>query len=182
MNFPMFPSEDAVPSPPSTSDVVAAVGRHLQGSRLVGVELDTKFRVAAVTVELASPIGDVDPADPRVQVLLHPVGRTAASLRVDVEGRWAPRTFALEQLPDVAAAFDGEELHGPVFGREPGADWGAVRALDGRAQVADGHLHRAIFEAEVPGDRAFGFFATFDTVEIRDEAQRQLDPHGLRAV
>lgn len=179
--LPLFPpGGPGGPAPVvATAEDLAAVQQLLDGAALLGLEVDTRYRVLAMTVE---PVAAGATGDARLQLLLHPVGRMAASLREAVREddgtvHGVVRTFAVEQLPDVVALLGGPPLAGPLFaGTEPtDAEWGPVRSLEGRAQVPDGHTHRLRIDVVgVDEPLAFGFFATFDAVEVRDAAGRDV--------
>lgn len=164
------------------------------GARLWGLELDTRYRVLAATVELAPEAGpwhlDVDQ---RIQVLCSPVStvlgalrRTTGSGEVDGSGGDAgegagaggglePVRFEVEQLVDVSATFGGCVLEPPVFGRpepRPGR-WGPVFGLQGRSSAPDGRRYTATFS--VADDEArLDLFVRFDDVEIRDADGNEL--------
>jgi hypothetical protein len=147
-----------------------ALERLLAGARLLGLELDTKFRVLAATVEPdegAHPLGDVD--DARLQVLAHPVSTFLGALQRQVDDRAHIETFETEQLSDVAAAFAGEPLQAPVLGRpepRPG-EWGPQFSIQGRSTAPDGRS-RTLTYAVSTGDAQLRVFARCDVIEVRD--------------
>jgi hypothetical protein len=149
-----------------------SVERLLSESRLVGMELDTRFRVLAATVEPApgtDPRGDVE--DPRVQLLAHPVSTFLGALQRDVDGQPRLETFETEQLADVASTFAGEPLQAPVLGRpepRPG-EWGPQFSIQGRSTAPDGRS-RTVTLAVSTGDAHLRIFARCDVVELRDAA------------
>jgi len=86
------------------------------------------------------------PADARVQLILGPVGRLAASLR---NGRWddahaAVEEFPLDRLLEVVMSFKGPPVYGWEFVDRPEADkfatWNDRLSLDWRAGP-DGMSH-----------------------------------------
>lgn len=129
----------------------SAFGAALNEARLLDVEVDPEFRRAVVTLATLALAegGEAPPDDPRVQFVLEPVGRIAASLR---HGHWddpqaLEEPFELEELSDVVAAFDGQPIYGweflDVADDEDFARWEDRLSLDweegdgGRAHTLD---------------------------------------------
>lgn len=144
--------------------------RDLLGSGPVwGAEIDTRFRVLALTVE-PSTEAHPDPAadERRLQVLLHPVSTVAASLVEHTPEGAVVRRFDETQLPDVVSAFDGAvTTTDPLPGRPVDLDAVAPRlSMRGQASVGDGvtdHLHLHL----VADDLSLDLWASFDEVEVR---------------
>jgi hypothetical protein len=156
----------------------------LDGAALLGLELDTRYRVLAATLE---PTRDRYPwgsggdsvvvVDRRVQLLLSPVSTILGSLRRRVatgEGeRTEVYTFTDEQLVDIAGALDGAPVIGPLFGRpepRPGS-WAPEWSLEGRSTAGDGITHTVTVSArsdDGAGELALDLFARFDEVLVRD--------------
>jgi hypothetical protein len=154
----------------------AALDPVLEGARWWGAELDTRYRVLALTFEPSSeryPWGEV--ADRRIQVLCHPVSTILASLRREVDGERALLEFTDEHLVDVVAALDGPVVTGPVFaGGEPRpGEWGPRFSLQGRSTAGDGTAARLRIEV-AHDDLALAIFARFDHVEVRSLAGEPL--------
>jgi hypothetical protein len=147
-----------------------ALERVLAGARLLGLELDPRYRVLAATVEPspeAHPRGTVE--DPRLQVLAHPVSTFLGALQRQVDDQARIETFETEQLPDVAAAFAGEPLQAPVLGRpepRPG-EWGPQLSIQGRSTAPDGRSRTVTFAVST-GDAHLRVFARCDVLEVRD--------------
>jgi hypothetical protein len=147
-----------------------ALERLLAGSPLLGLELDTKFRVLAATVEPPAdrhPRGDA--ADLRLQVLAHPVSTLLGALQRQVENQARIETFDTEQLSDVAAAFAGATLQAPVLGRpepRPG-EWGPQFSIQGRSTAPDGRSRTVTFAVST-GEAHLRVFARCDVLEVRD--------------
>lgn len=143
--------------------------RPLLSGRVWGAEIDTRFRVLALTVE---PAADDHPdpasADPRLQVLLYPVSAVAASLVEDVEDGPVVRQFEEGQLADVVAMFDGARPDGDPLPDGP-ADLDALAprlSMRGQATTGDGFRHHAHLHLE-SGDLALDLWASFDEVLVR---------------
>jgi hypothetical protein len=158
-------------SPPPDPD---ALERLLAGAALLGAEIDLRFRVLAITIEPAEgerhPLGD-DVEDPRLQLLCHPVSTLLGVLEREVEGQAHIETFETEQLTDVAAAFAGCALQGPVLGRpepRPG-QWGPQFSIQGRSTAPDGRLRTVTLEVATDEAR-LRLFARCDEIELRDPA------------
>lgn len=156
----------------------------LEEAHLAGVEVDPAARVAAVTVSvLWLPAEGPPPADDRIQIVLKPIGRVAASLR---HGRWDdPKAlvepFELRDLPKVFDRiggrpiygyefFDVPERKGNVFSRKHGfALWSDRLSLDWVAGESDGLSHTlALFQEGWEGkkERHFDLQLWFDDLEL----------------
>lgn len=142
----------------------------LDGSALLGIELDTRYRVLALTVEPAEE-RDAWPGrdDRRVQVLCFPVSTVLASLRRrDEDGRTAVLTFEESQLVEVVAALSDPVLRAPLLGQpepRPG-EWGPRYSLEGRSSAPDGT--RASLRLAVGDDELdLEVFARFDEVTLK---------------
>jgi hypothetical protein len=143
-----------------TPERVEALNVALNEATLVGVEIDAEQRLAAITLSvLALPPDGPAPRDSRVQLVLAPIGRVAASLR---HGRWddaeAPvEPFELDELRAVVERAGGCAIYGSEFFDVPEekdfARWSDRLSLDWRAGEADGSAHTlALFqEAGKPG-------------------------------
>jgi hypothetical protein len=150
------------------------LGDLLRSGAVWGAEVDLRFRVLALTVE---PPADVHPdptaADRRLQVVLHPVSRIAASLVEDTDDGVVVRRFDETQLPDVVAALGGSvTTTDPLPGSPPDLDALAPRlSMRGESSTGDGtreHLHLHL----VADDLSLDLWASFDEVDVRrpDEA------------
>src|SRR5260221_8868724 len=86
------------------------LGVALTEADLLGFELDPERRIAAATLRVPTlPDSGPPPQDRRVQLLLRPVGRVAASLR---NGRWDDPAaevvpFAIDDLLTTVQSFGG---------------------------------------------------------------------------
>jgi hypothetical protein len=134
-----------------------------------GAEIDTRYRVLALTVE-PDDAHHPDPstADRRLQVLLHPVSAVAASLVQQTDDGPALLRFDQEQLPDIVAALDGAIPEGPVLA-DRSVDLDALNerlSLRGQATVGDGTLHHLHLQMAT-GDLVFELWASFDEVVVR---------------
>ncbi|MBS3941194.1 MAG: hypothetical protein KG028_09580 [Actinobacteria bacterium] len=156
------------------------------GATLWGLELDPRYRVLAVTLELAPeahPAGEVP--DRRVQLLLHPVSTILASLRsLGPDGSRRLHTFGDGQLVEVTAAFGGAPLEAPLFGRpepRPG-EWGPQFSLEGRSTAPDG-VQQTVTVSAATEDLELDLFARFDVAECKDPAGQPLElpPPGPRS-
>src|SRR5262249_30187808 len=133
---------------------------------------DAKSRAAALTFAvLTLPPDDAPPPDDdRVQVLLGPVGRLAASLR---NGRSddsaAPvEEFALEQLLEVVMSFKGLAVYGWEFIDRPEADnftgWSDRLSLDWRSEPGGVTHSLDLFQAGY--DRHLDLRIWFDELSV----------------
>ena len=138
----------------------------LDGACLWGLELDTRYRVLAGTVEpLAEhhPYGDAP--DRRLQLLLFPCSIIRARLlRAGDDGKVIER-FEVGQLVDVVDRLDGAEMSGPVFDL-PEPDWGSEVSLRGESSAPDGRDHTFRVHLEGDGGRTLDLYATFDDVQV----------------
>lgn len=124
-----------------TEDQVTDLGIALNEAELVGVQFEPQQRVAAVTVSvLALPADNgPPPADARVQLLLHPIGRIAASLRHghadDPSAQVEP--FEVHRIGEAVASFDQQPISGWTFFDVPEnegfAGWANRLSLDWRS-------------------------------------------------
>jgi hypothetical protein len=169
------------PLQPRTLEELEAV---LDGAALLGLELDTRYRVLAATLEptperypWGSGVGGVEVVDRRVQLLASPVSTILGSLRRRVSTSDGPRTevytFADEQLVDVVAAFDGAPVSAPLFGQpepRPGS-WAPEWSLEGRSTAGDGvtrTLTVSVNHDDGAGELFLDLFVRFDEVQVRD--------------
>jgi hypothetical protein len=162
---------------------VADLDALLTSGPVWGAEIDTRFRVLALTVE-PDDAHHPDPSavDRRLQVLLHPVSAVAASLVQQTDEGPALMRFDQERLPDIVAALEGPVPDGPVLVERP-ADLDALNdrlSLRGQATVGDGtrhHLHLRLAAA----DLTFELWASFDELVVRgpDDAVGPPDVFGL---
>lgn len=154
------------------------LGLLLSRCRLVGAELDLRYRVFAVTVEPDAgdhPLGEME--DPRLQLLCHPVSTVLGALEREVDGATHLETFEAEQLPDVAAAFEGAPLQTPVLGRvepRPG-EWGPQYSIQGRSTAPNGRRRTVTLEV-VSFDARLRLFVRCDEVELRTPAGELVTP------
>lgn len=141
------------------------IDRVLDGAPCWGAELDTTYRVLALTVEPGPqrhPDGDVD--DRRLQLVLHPCSEVQARL---VHGGRAVEQFGVDQLVAVVDRLGGATLSAPVVGADAPPLTGDL-SLEGAAQpmVQDGRTHAALVRLEGE-ERVLTLRATFDDAELR---------------
>lgn len=163
---------------------LADLERVLDRAALLGLELDTRYRVLAATLEptpdrypWGSGVGGIEVVDRRVQLLVSPVSTILGSLRRQVTADEGTRTevytFTDDQLVDVASAFDGAAVAGPVFDRpepRPGS-WAPEWSLEGRSTAGDGVAHTltlSVRHDDGAGELALDVFARFDEVQVKD--------------
>jgi hypothetical protein len=193
--------EGWVTDDPAAPSSLAELDAVLDGAALLGLELDTRYRVLAATLEPTAGrypwrrgAGGVEIVDRRVQVLVSPVSTILGSLRRRVPTEDGERTevytFSDEQLVDVVSAFDGAPVEGPLFGRpepRPGS-WAPEWSLQGRSSAGDGvanTLTVSVRYDDGAGELALDLFARFDEVQVKDPFGNDLfgaeppDPLGL---
>lgn len=148
----------------------ATIGIALNEATLLGAEVSRDRRTAAITLAVLSlpPDGGRPPADPRVSLVLSPVGRAVASLR---EARWDDTTaaavpFPLEALLRTIQSFGGLPVYGWDFiDVETGFDqWSGRLSLDERLGN-DGHAHSITLFQE-GGDRILDLRIWFDDLRV----------------
>lgn len=104
--------------PPTLDELKMELNVAFNEATLLGAEVDAERRVAAVTLDvLTLPSEGPPPEDSRVQLILHPVGRVAASWRM---GSWDDPNaevvpFPLERLLEVVQSFGGQPIYGWEF-------------------------------------------------------------------
>lgn len=142
-----------------------ALDKGLDGACLWGLELDTRYRVLAGTVEPKAarhPYGDAP--DRRLQLLLFPCSVIRARLVRENDGPQAIERFEVGQLVDVVEALEGATISGPMFDRsEP--DWGSEVSLRGESSAPDGRAHNIRIRME-HDHRILDLYATFDDVQV----------------
>jgi hypothetical protein len=166
---------------PQNDDTQQRLDVVLNEASVLGIELDTAARRVAVTfARLALP----EPADRRLQLVLAPVGRVAASLR---NGDWNDATaevvpFAPEQLLEITRSFGGQPVYGWEFfdaHEEDFATWSHRLSLDWRGD-GDGMAHTLTLFQEGHG-RHLDVRIWFDDVEVRDAAGEAMSIDDLHA-
>lgn len=151
----------------------------LDGATCWGAELDTTYRVLAVTVEpLPEQHPDGDVADRRLQLVLHPCSEVAARL---VHDQTTIEQFTVDQLVHVVDRLDGPTLSAPVVTADPPPLVGEV-SLEGAAQpmVRDGRTHAALFELDGE-DRHLTLRVTYDEAELRRPDGSTVAPPAAQA-
>lgn len=151
-----------------------ALDRVLVGATCWGAELDTRYRVLAVTVEpdpAAHPDGAVD--DGRLQLVLHPCSHVQA--RLLHRGSTVER-FDVGQLVHVVDRLDGPTITGPVV-TGGGPPLAGELSLEGRADVTDGQAHTARLTL-TGADRELTLRVTFDEAELRRPDGSVVDLRG----
>lgn len=137
----------------------------LDGAACWGAELDTTYRVLAVTVEPEPDRhSDGTVEDPRLQLVLHPCSEVAARL---VHAGRAIEQFSVEQLVTVVDRFDGARLSAPVLAADPPPLTGEL-SFEGAARVTvtDGRMHAARFVLAAH-ERELTLRVTYDEAELR---------------
>lgn len=157
-----------------TEEQRAGLGVALNEATLLGVELDPSRRIAGATFwVLTLPESGPEPEDCRAQILFHPVGRIAASLR---NGRWDDPDaevvpFGVEELLSTVQSFGGLPIYGWEYidlHEKRLEQWGDRLSLDWRSGN-DGVSHSiALFQDS--GDRILDLCIWFDELQIRDPA------------
>jgi hypothetical protein len=104
-------------------EIQAGLNVAINEGTLLGVEVSRARQMAAITLAVLSlPDGDGPPsADTRVSILLSPVGRVTASLRVTAteEVTAEPLPLYLESLLEVVRSFGGQPVYGWDFINSP---------------------------------------------------------------
>jgi len=155
-----------------TEEQSAGLNVALNEADLLGFEVDPERRIAGATFSvLTLPESGPVPEDRRVQFVLRPVGRVAASLR---NGRWddpeAPVVpFTLDELLPTIQSFGGLSLYGwefiGVHAKEL-AKWGDRLSLNWTS--GDDGLSHSITVFQDPGDRILDLCVWFDELTVRD--------------
>lgn len=102
-----------------TPEVLAELDVALEEATLVGVEMDVDARRFAATLAVLSlpPDDGPPPDDPRIKLVIEPVGRLAVSWRQaawnDRKARSVP--FEVERLSSIVAGFDQLSIYGWEF-------------------------------------------------------------------
>jgi hypothetical protein len=154
----------------------------LNEASLVGIDIDDERRWVGVTLAvLTLPAdGGPEPADPRVKLILSPVGRLAASLR---HGKWddieAPvEPLELSRLPDAIAAFNQQPIYGWEFIDAPEKSafkpWSKRLSLDWRPDAVDGQTHTLDLFQEWGAERHIDVRVWFDDLRVFDASLSEI--------
>ncbi|MBL8729903.1 MAG: hypothetical protein JNM25_15865 [Planctomycetes bacterium] len=150
------------------------LGTALNEADLLGIELDLARRTVAVTFAV---LAEPEPADRRLQFVLSPVGRVAASLRQgarnDTEAEVVP--FAPEQLPEVVQRFGGQPIHGWEFFDVHERDfprWSDRLSLDWRSGDGERGMGHSLLLFQAGHEQHLDVCIWFDELEVRDAAGR----------
>lgn len=151
------------------------VAQLLASSPVLGVEIDIRYRVLAITVEPPAHDHPAQPApsDRRLQIVVHPVGTIAAML-VDHSDGDQPTVLHFDetQLGDVVSTFaEATSTVAPFDGQLPDVDdLGDRLSMFGTAQTGDGTatvLQLRLVEPD--GTLVLDLWAAFDELEVRDQ-------------
>lgn len=145
-------------------------------ARILGAEVVAEARLAAITLEVLSlPESGEPPADRRIQLLLSPVGRVAASLRLGAgDDAEAPvEAIELGDLLKVVEGFKGAIYGVDFFDRDEKeiALWADRLSLDWRSGP-DGFSHSLYLFQEGAPRRHLDLCIWFDQVVIKDPLGR----------
>jgi hypothetical protein len=144
-----------------SAEQIHAFGVALNEASLVGVEVEAAEGSAGVTLAVLSlpPDGGPEPADRRVQLVLQPLGRVAASLR---QGAWDDDDatvvpLGLDRLHAAVSGFGQQPIYGWEFLDVPEekdfAGWRDRLSLDWRAS-SGGLTHTLdLFQESAEGER-----------------------------
>jgi hypothetical protein len=144
----------------------------LNEATLIGAEVDPEHRVASLTFAVLTlpPDDGPPPDDDRVQLLLGPVGRLAASLRNgrSDDASASIEEFALEQLLGVVMSFKGLAVYGWEFIDRPERDnfteWSDRLSLDWRSEPGGVSHTLDLFQAGY--DRHLDLRIWFDELSV----------------
>ncbi len=161
-----------------SSDDRTALNLALEEAILIDVDVDREGRWAAVTLEvLTLPIEGPGPEDPRVVLLLEPVGRIAASLRIGPQDddSAAIQPFLIDELTLIVGSFSNRIYGGDYFGDGKETTPNFVRknrlSLDLEFGI-DGHTHSLYLVRDTLADRCLEVCLWFDRFTIQDFAGR----------
>jgi hypothetical protein len=158
-----------------THDQRNAFGVAFNEATLHGLELDEGRRIVAVTLEvLTLPEDGPAPSDSRVQVVLQPVGRIAASLREGSDTSAQVVPFTAEELTAVVDSVAGVNLYGWNYidtHEKELAEWGERLSFDWRAGP-DGLSHSLYLFQEGPRD--LDLLVWFDELRVFDPSYREI--------
>jgi len=150
------------------------LGVALNEADLLGFEVDPARRIAAATFRvLTLPAEGPPPEDRRVQILLRPVGRVAASLR---NGRWDDKAaevvpFSLSELLEVVQSFGGQPVYGWEFfdiHEKDSVKWANRLSLDWQSGADGLSRSNSVFQESSAGPaRHLDLCVWFDELEMR---------------
>lgn len=151
----------------SSREELDAVDRAVVGARLLGAELEPRFRVLGVTLET------IDGAV--VQLLCHPVGEVRGRLLREDDNGTVVERFDVALLPDVVAALGEPTLTNPLFPATLPPLVGDV-SFAGSSGALDGRTHGVHVAVEDGRGRRFELVGRFDEIEVRDDEGRPYEP------
>lgn len=173
---------------PFSEQALSAFGVALNEATLLAVDVNPELRRAVITLVPLAAVDDraaeggddeVVPEDPRVQLVLEPVGRVAASLR---HGHWDdPRAleepFELEELGEVVEGFGGQPVYGWEFLDVPEDDgfaaWEDRLSLDW-SEGDDGDAHTLDLAQALGITRHLDLRLWFDTLRILGSDEQEV--------
>jgi len=139
---------------------------------LLGVEVAASRYICAITLAvLALPPAGPKPEDSRLQIILHPVGRVAASLR---HGQWDDEKaevepFDIEKLLNIVKSFHGLPIYGWEFldtPEEKFTRWSKRLSLDWQGDPSDMIHNLTLFQDGSP-QRILDLRIWFRDIEFR---------------
>ncbi|MCU1492547.1 MAG: hypothetical protein JWO62_311 [Acidimicrobiaceae bacterium] len=166
---------DSVQAVDLASDLVDQVNVALNEATLLGAQINTEHRLAGLTLSVLSLPDEGEPAeDPRVQVLLHPVGRVAASLRLsnwdDEDADLEP--FAADELLAIVQRVGPSPIYGWEFLDVPEersfVRWRDRLSLDWIAPGRDGLSHTLDVFQEAGDQAHLDIRFWFDNLVVRN--------------
>jgi len=156
-------------------------GVALNEATLIGAEVAVEERRVSLTLAVLAlpPGGEPPPADPRVQLILQPIGRIAASLRHGNSDDAGARVedFELDRLADVVASFEQQPIYGwtflDVLDEDDFAGWATRLSLDWRSEPG-GTSHTLDLFQEWGTSRHLDLRFWFDEVRIFGPDRREV--------
>jgi hypothetical protein len=156
-----------------TEELRQGLGVAFNEATLLGVEVSPERSLCGITLALLTlPENGPAPDDSRIQVLLHPVGRVVASLRM---GRWdddsaTVQPFELTDLLSVVQSFQGLPIYGWEFfdlSEDKFKGWSNRLSLDWHGEP-EGMAHSVfLFQEGSAPERTLDLRVWFREIEFR---------------
>jgi hypothetical protein len=160
-----------------TADDLAGLGIALNEARWLGAELDEDRRLATITLAtLSLPLAGPPPVDPRVQVLLSPVGRVVV-VYTSHTGEVLP--LELRDLRAVVESFGGQPVYGWEFIDVPLTIPGEVSR---HVELGDGGLTHVLHLFQDGGPKgSLDLWLWFDELVFRSPRGESISPGDIIA-
>lgn len=169
-----------------TNEISKGLGFALNESTLLGVEYVEEFNCVSATFSVLTLPNDKDsePQDPRIRILLHNIGRIAASLR---NGYWNDYDaevveFEIGELLSIVKSFGGQPIYGWEFFNVKDKEltkWSKKLSLDFRNNNGSELNNVCLFQEGATIERHLDLWIWFETLSVRDSKKNKIEIENL---